>query len=160
MKINIIKQADCGKVSQPDTPTLTYNIGYVPDDESFHIRVITNTGGGFFSVEWISLDDILSCVENRETFNANIFASLFKSKSANNSGFLAAALKAEKLLLPYKETKRLHTFGDVAAFKQSMQKHLKKDLPDVVAEREAAKEAKQKALAEELLKRQASKNTK
>ncbi|WP_371376779.1 hypothetical protein [Thalassotalea aquiviva] len=101
MKINIIKQAVCGKVSQPDTPTLTYNIGYAPNDKSFHIRVITNTGGGFFSVEWISLDDILSCVENRETFNANIFASLFKSKSANNSGFLAAALKAEKLLFSW-----------------------------------------------------------
>ena len=48
--------------------------------------------------------------------------------------FLAAALKAESLLLPVKETKRLHTLGDISAFNKSMQKLVKSkvSLPDTV----------------------------
>ena len=152
MNINILKIARCGKVSIPEKETLTYNIGHEADD--YYFRVTDNDGGGFFSTEWVSLEDMLECVPENESFNATIFALLFKSKSANNAGFIAASLKAESLLLPHKETKRLHTLGDVSAFTKAMQKLVKSkvSLPDVIAEREAKKEAKQKALMEKLAK--------
>ena len=150
MTLNIIKKANCGKVSNPGKPTLTYNIGHDADTKDFHFRVTDNNSGGFFSHEWIALSSIVQAVKNRGTFNANIFTELFESKSANNSGFLAAALKAEKLLLQHKDTKRLHTFGDVESFTESMQKLLKVSLPDEVAEREALKEAKRIELEKKL----------
>ncbi len=150
MTFNIIKKAQCGKVSNPDKPTLTYNIGHDADNQSFHFRITDNSSGGFFSHEWIALSSIVLTVENSATFNANIFTNLFESKSANNSGFLAAALKAEKLLLPYKDTKRLHKFGNVDAFNKSMQKLLNVSLPDEVAEREAVKESKRLELEKKL----------
>ncbi len=150
MTFNIIKKAQCGKVSNPAIKTLTYNIGHNADNQSFHFRITDNSGGGFFSHEWIALSSIALTVENSDTFNANIFTELFESKSANNSGFLAAALKTEKLLLPYKDTKRLHKFGNVEVFKKSMQKLLNVSLPDEVAEREAAKEAKRIELEKKL----------
>ncbi len=150
MTFNIIKKANCGKVSSPEKQTLTYNIGYDTDTKAFHFRVTDNNGGGFFSHEWIALSSITQAIKNRGTFNANIFTDLFESKSANNSGFLAAALKAEKLLLPHKDTKRLHKFGDVDAFTKSMQKLLKVSLPDEVAKREALKEAKRIELEKKL----------
>mgnify|MGYP000321053968 CR=1 FL=1 len=159
MNINILKIARCGKVSTPEKETLTYNIGHEADE--YYFRVTDNDGGGFFSTEWLNLKDMLECVPEDKPFNAAIFAPLFKNKSANNAGFIAATLKAESLLIPHKETKRLHTLGDVLAFTKAMEKLVKSkvSLPDIVAEREAEKAAKLKALAEKLSKAQAkSKN--
>jgi len=150
MKINILKKAHCGKVSTSEKETLTYNIG--DSDEEYYFRVTDNTGGGYFSNEWVSLNDITELLPNDTPFNASALAPLFKSKSANNAGFLAAALKAESLLLPVKETKRLHTLGDISSLIKTMQKLVKGkvSLPDEIAEREAVKEAKRTALAEKL----------
>ena len=150
MNINILKKAHCGKVSTPEKETLTYNIGNI--DSDYYFRITDNTSGGYFSYEWVSLNDISELLPNDTPFNASALTPLFKSKSANNAGFLAAALKAESLLLPVKETKRLHTLGDITAFNKSMQKLVKSkvSLPDDIAKREAAKEAKLKALAEKL----------
>lgn len=108
--------------------------------------------GGYFSNEWVSLNEITERLPNLKPFNASALTPLFKSKSANNAGFLAAALKAESLLLPVKETKRLHTLSDISAFIKSMAKLVKSkvSLPDEIAEREAVKAAKLKALAEKL----------
>jgi hypothetical protein len=146
----IIKKAQCGKVSTPEKETLTYNIGQCGDE--YYFRITDNIGGGFFSHEWISLSDITECLPVDSNFNATALTPLFKSKSANNAGFLAAALKSESLLLPFKETKRLHTIGDISAFTKAMQKLVKSkvSLPDEIAEREAVKEAKLKALADKL----------
>jgi len=150
MNITIIKKTQCGKVSTPEKETLTYNIGHC--DDEYYFRVTDNLGGGFFSHEWISLSDITECLPADSNFNATALTPLFKSKSANNAGFLAAALKAESLLLPFKETKRLHTLSDLSAFTKTMQKLVKSkvSLPDEIAEREALKEAKLKALTDKL----------
>jgi hypothetical protein len=155
MNINILKKAHCGKVSTPEKETLTYNIGHSSDE--YYFRITDNDTGGYFSNEWVSLNDISKLLPNDTPFNASALTPLFKSKSANNAGFLAAALKAESLLLPVKETKRLHTLGDFDAFNKAMQKLVKSkvSLPDVIAEREAAKEAKLKALADKLAKSKA-----
>ena len=60
-------------------------------------------------------------------------------------------------MLPVKETKRLHTLGDISAFSKAMQKLVKSkvSLPDEIAEREAVKKAKLKALTEKLAKTKA-----
>jgi len=150
MNITIIKKTNCGKVSTPEKETLTYNIGHC--DDEYYFRITDNVGGGFFSHEWISLNDITQCLPTDSNFNATALTPLFKSKSANNAGFLAAVLKSEYLLLRFKETKRLHTVGDISAFTKTMQKLVKNkvSLPDVIADREAVKEAKLKALADKL----------
>jgi hypothetical protein len=153
---NILKIATCGKVSLPDDHTLTYNIGYLAADKTLHLRITDNTTGGLFSPEWVSLAAILSTIEKRPTtdssFNAKILTHLFTSASANNAGFLAAALKAEGILVPYKESKRLHVLGDVKAFEKSLQPLIKDkvSLHDVVAERAALKAKVQAGNAKKL----------
>jgi hypothetical protein len=148
--INILKKAHCGKVSTPEKESLTYNIGNNGGDE-YYFRITDNIGGGYFSKEWVNLNDITQHLPTDSNFNAAVLAPLFKSKSANNAGFLAAALKAESLLIPVKETKRLHSLGDLVAFNKAMQKLVKSkiSLPDEIAKREAEKEAKRIALAEQ-----------
>ncbi|PCI58793.1 MAG: hypothetical protein COB35_12965 [Gammaproteobacteria bacterium] len=150
MQINILKKAQYGKVSTPEKETLTYNIGNIDGD--FYFRITDNIGGGYFSNEWLNLNDIAEHLPNDTPFNASALAPLFKSKSTNNAGFMAAALKAESLLHPVKDTKRLHTLGDLTALNKAMQKLIKSNvsLSDEIAERETVKAAKRKALAEKL----------
>ncbi|WP_371195002.1 hypothetical protein [Glaciecola sp. SC05] len=161
--INILKVATCGKVTSPEQATLTYNVGYDTADKTLLLRVTDNATSGLFSTEWIALADILATIEQRtkpnDSFNARLFASLFSSASANNSGFLAAALKAEGILVPFKDSKRLHYLGDVKSFESTMQKLIKDkvSLPDVVAERGAAK-AKLRAENEKQLAAKRAKN--
>lgn len=144
-KIDILKISTCGKVTLPSDHPLTYNIGHDTTQKILLLGVTDNDTGGLFLNEWIALADVLSAIDKRPTldksFNARIFTNLFKSQSANNAGFLAAALKAENVLVPFKESKRLHDIGDVQAFTDSMQPLIddKVSLPDVVAERDAAK---------------------
>jgi hypothetical protein len=160
--INILKISTCGKVTLPDDHTLTYNIGYDTNQKTLLARITDNDTGGLFSNEWITLDDIITTIEKRPTpdtsFNARIFTPLYTSASANNAGFLAAALKAENILVPFKDSKRLHDLGGIKAFENSMQTLIKDkvNLHDVVAERDAAK-AKVRAENERKLK--ASKST-
>jgi hypothetical protein len=157
VQINILKISTCGKVTLPNDHTLTYNIGYDTTTKTLLVRLTDNDTGGLFSNEWITLDDILATIEKRPTpdtsFNARIFTPLYKSQSANNAGFLAAALKAENILVPFKDSKRLHDMGDIKAFTDSMQPLIKDkvSLHDVVAERDAAK-AKVRAVNERKLK--------
>ena len=144
-KIDILEISTCGKVSAPSDHTLTYNIGWDTAAKTLLVRLTDNDTGGLFSNEWITLDDIVTTIEKRlspdKSFNAKIFTSLYKSQSANNAGFLSAALKAENILVPFKGSKRLHNIGDVNAFTDSIQTLIKDkvSLPDVVAERDAIK---------------------
>jgi hypothetical protein len=160
--INILKISTCGKVTLPDDHTLTYNIGYDTNQKTLLARITDNDTGGLFSNEWITLDDIITTIEKRPSpdtsFNAKIFTSLYKSQSANNAGFLTAALKAECILVSFKDSKRLHDLGDIKAFENSMQPLIKDkvSLHDVVAERDIAK-AKVRAENERKLKANSSK---
>ena len=145
MQIQILKKAHCGKIPTPENETLTHHVGH--SEGKLHLRITGNTGGGFFSDEWIQLSDILETLSEQETFSTTILAPLFQSKSANNAGFLVAALKAECIILPIEGKKRLFSLGDVEPFVTAMNKLNKKkvSLSDEVAERKAEKEAKRLA---------------
>jgi hypothetical protein len=155
MNIRIIKITDCGKLTAPNATTLTYNIG-VADSSNIHFRVTDNKVCGLFSPEWIALDAILDTVKDMpdaKPFSALIFDRLFTYRSANNAGFLVAALLAEGVLQRYKETKRMVIMGEPDKFLEYIQPLVDSDtsLHDVIAERLEARKLKEvereKALA-------------
>jgi hypothetical protein len=155
MNIRIIKIADCGKLTSPETTTLTYNLG-VDASSNIHFRITDNKTGGLFSPEWIALDAILDTVKtapDAKPFSALIFDRLFTYRSANNAGFLVAALLAEGVLQRYKETKRMLMLGNPDEFLADIKPLLDSDtsLHDVIAERLEARKLKEvereKALA-------------
>jgi len=149
----IIKKSTAPKMSPRAQGSLTYHVGYDETDKTFHFRITANSDGGFFSNEWIALNDILNTIETTspyKPFKALIFKSLYDSKGSNNHGFLAAALSTEKLLLPVEKQLMSHTLGDVKSFKAAMQQLIKDkvSLEDDVAEAEKIKEAKRAELIE------------
>ena len=129
--LRIIKKSTCPKLSTRAKGSLTYHACYAATDKSFHIRITANAGG-FFSNEYISLDDVLATIESNgsdSAFKALLFKPFYQSKGANNHGFLAAALLAEGVLKP-KEGKALSfVLGDVPAFKTAMNKLIKEKGP-------------------------------
>jgi len=105
---------------------LTYHIGIDPGSE-IYLRVHSNTGGGFFSQEWISLRDILTALKKRpdgKPITSILLNSLFRGKSANTPGFMMAVLLHEKVVRSMQVKLRRHELMDTSAFKAKVDKLL------------------------------------
>jgi hypothetical protein len=105
---------------------LTYHIGSMPDGE-IYLRVHGNTGGGFFSQEWVALADILTALKKRpegKPITSILLNSVFRGKSANTPGFLLAVLLHEKVIRSMQGKLRRHELMDTSAFKAKEDKLL------------------------------------
>ena len=117
----ILKTATCKTISAKST--LTYQIG--SEDDEIHVRITKNTGGGFFSDEWVSLIDIRSVLDEQlegTPVTSFLLQPLFRGKSVNTPAFLLAALAHEKLLRPMKGKKRNHEPVDPEEFTAMVEK--------------------------------------
>ena len=104
--MKVIKAGACVTLSQKSR--LSYQIA-TDEDSGLHVRITKNTGSGFFSNEWISMDDVRTVLEEQPEgtrVTSLMLQSLFKGKSVNTPAFLLAALAHEKLLYPMKGKKR------------------------------------------------------
>lgn len=107
--LKIIQTSKCQTISGKST--LTYNVG-VDDEGQIAVRVFSNSGGGFFSNEWVLIDDIttlLGDVTGEHITSINLIP-LFRGKSVNTPGYLLAVLVNEKLLRPFEDKKRQFTY--------------------------------------------------
>ena len=94
--IKLIKIGSCHNISGKHK--LTYQIG-CNESQEICLRVIENSGGGYFSPEWVSLPAIKKAFEtgSSPTTSSSLF-SLFKGKSVNTPAFLLAVLLSEGLV--------------------------------------------------------------
>lgn len=96
LSMRIIKITTCPTCS--GKAQLTYHFGCTKDNQ-VHIRILENSGGGFFSEEWISLEATLTALDKApHPITAVPFINLFIGKSVNTPGFLLAVLKHEGLV--------------------------------------------------------------
>jgi len=94
--IRIIKIATCPNCSGKST--LTYHLGCTSDN-AIYFLVYSNSGGGFFSPEWVKLSDIQAALaKSPKPITSYALTNLFKGKSVNTPGFLMATLKQEGLV--------------------------------------------------------------
>jgi len=93
----IIRTSKCQTISKKST--LTYNLSR-DDKDNIYIRISNNSGGGFFSNEWILLDNITELISIASDITSHALFSLFKGKSVNTPSFLLAALLQEGILSP------------------------------------------------------------
>ncbi len=96
LPMRIIKIATCPTCS--GKATLTYHFGCTTDNQ-VHICIVANSGGGFFSEEWVPLKGIQEALDKApHPITAIPFINLFIGKSVNTPGFLLAVLKHEGLV--------------------------------------------------------------
>jgi len=120
--MRVLKTANCKTLSGKST--LTYQIGCTPES-IIHLRICKNSGGGYFSDEWVSLDDIQDVLKERPGGTpvlAHLLTPLLKGKSVNTSAFLLAALSHLKLLRPLPKKKRHHELLDPGPFLDTVEK--------------------------------------
>jgi hypothetical protein len=143
--MKVLKTSTCKTLSAKST--LTYQIG-TQDDESVHVRISKNTGGGFFSDEWISLDDIRAILDEHPEgtpVTSFILQPLFHGKSVNTPAFLLAALASEKLLRPMKGKKRSHEPVDSEEFTAMVEKMTSSNVKPKGAVKKTTKRVAKKA---------------
>lgn len=93
----ILKIGSCSTLSGKGN--LGYQVGCSDQAEIF-FRITANSGGGWFSADWLSLKVILSAIgKANKPFTSFALHSLFIGKSVNTSAFLFAALKQEGLVI-------------------------------------------------------------
>lgn len=108
----VIKSAKAPKISARASGLLHYEVGK-NDEGRYALRITANDTGGLFSKHWLSLDDILALLDilKDAPFKSVVLRALFVRGSANNHGFLAAILRAEKLLVAAEPNSPFHRVG-------------------------------------------------
>ena len=124
--IRVIKVDSCSTSS--GKATLTYHIGCTTDKD-IQFRVVTNTGGGLFSPEWISLSDIQPAFEQASfPLTSFPFIKLYQGKSTNTPAFLMAVLKNEGLVRNLEGKIRGYETLDRKAFMDEMNSLIASDI--------------------------------
>lgn len=150
--IRIIYHEECAKLTARGKGVLSYEFGISDSSGEIFIRIAANSQGGTCSFEWVPLKAIEDLLEGngKENFSAILFKKAFVSKSANNHGFLAAVLKAEKVIGAAPEQPSQLTFLSFDSMRDQIN-HLKLedvDLPDLVAaDLKSREEKKQQRIA-------------
>jgi hypothetical protein len=140
--MHVIKTVTCKTLSGKST--LTYQIGCNPDS-TIHLRITKNSGGGFFSDEWVKYEDIQAVLKERSKDSpimSHFISPLLKGKSSNTSGFIMAALSHLKLIRPLPKKKRLHELLDPKPFLETVEKLMSSDVkPKATAKKTVRKKA-------------------
>jgi len=112
--IKVIKIGSCHNISGKHK--LTYQIG-CNESQEICFRVIENSGGGYFSSEWVTLPTVVSAIDTgpTPTTSSSLF-SVFKGKSVNTPAFLLAVLVNEKLVELHTENTRAYQLTNHEAF--------------------------------------------
>jgi hypothetical protein len=88
-----------------------------------YVRIHKNSSNGFFSREWIALQDIQKTIAEipaGKPVTAISLSDLFAGKSVNTPGFLLAVLVREQLLVPMEGKKRSHEAVSPAKFREKV----------------------------------------
>lgn len=106
--VTIIKTGTAAKLSPRGDGQLTFQVGRVGD--VVHVRIFHNESAGRFSKEWVSIGALRAALgklpKNQPHFKAATgLRPAWKGQSACNSGFGAAILKSEAVLVPDVEKK-------------------------------------------------------
>jgi hypothetical protein len=104
--------------------TLTYAIA-CDQQKTLHLQITANTGGGFFSQEWVPLTRIQQILKEcaaTKAITSICLWPLFRGQSVNTPAFLLAVLRAEKLVRPLPGRQRVHELCDPADFQTRMDK--------------------------------------
>lgn len=121
-QMRVLKTSTCKTLSGKST--LTYQIGTAPDS-TLHLRISKNSGGGFFSDEWVPFDAVLDALEKLPEvtgISSYYLAHLFNGKSVNTPSFLLSVLKHLKVIRALPNNKRHHELLDQRPFLDQVQK--------------------------------------
>ena len=143
-EVRILKIASCPSLS--GRSTLIYHVcckRFVAEGEasSIQVRVFANSGGGFFSNEWVELSAIqqaLDKVPDGIAVTAHVLSPLFRGRSVNTQAFLLSLVKHEGLVSSEKDSKGRYARADASNFLAEVEALIASDV-DLQVEEKVAK---------------------
>jgi hypothetical protein len=91
--------------------SITYAVLKNAESQTVYFSIVANDGAGQFSNELVSFDKIQQCLAKldvKKPVAAKIFAPAFVGRSANQPGFLVAAMRQEEILAATVDASHLH----------------------------------------------------
>ncbi len=114
--IEAIYTGECQSLSGQSS--LTYAIGRHPEDQTLHLRIVANTGGGMFCDEWASGSAIDALVQSSAVLISRSMCELHAGRSINTGGFVLSILKHLGLVRVNAENSRHHEMAPGTTFEQ------------------------------------------
>jgi hypothetical protein len=110
---NVVLEGKAKKLSPKTQNHVFYELSVHDDLNALFLRLSGNEGGGLHSKEWVVFEDIVAVLneQDEKPFKSTVFKSVFKGGSANNAGFMAAALRGLLLILPSEKSVFLHVLA-------------------------------------------------
>ena len=123
----ILKKGTCPTLTGKSK--LSYVIG-CNDQNDVYIRIAANTGGGFYSGEWVSVKDIETALtKTPDEITSQNLLKIFRGRSVNSAGFLLAVLKHEGVVEAVKGKQRKHLYVDIGRLTDLNKTDIKKAAP-------------------------------
>lgn len=120
----LLKTAKAPKLGKNAEGGIHYQIVTDSQRQDPMFKIVGNEGGGYYSKEVVAFRDVEACFAEQpkdQPFPSKLLQAVFKGRSSNNAGFLAAILRAEGLLALALDTEGRHiTAGDWASWKASV----------------------------------------
>lgn len=116
-EVRVLAVETCPSITRKSK--LTYHVGILGSE--IQLKIHANSGGGFFSEEWVPLSDIVDRLPPAGPFTSRVLNTLFTGKSTNTPGFLMAVLRNEGLVQPSTAKRRCWELGNVMAFEQQVE---------------------------------------
>ena len=110
---NVVLEGKAKKLSPKTQNHVFYELSVHDDLNTLFLRLSGNEGGGLHSKEWVAFENIVAVLNEQDDkpFKSTVFKSVFKGGSANNAGFMAAALRGLLLILPSEKSVFLHVLA-------------------------------------------------
>ena len=110
---NIVLEGKAKKLSPKTQNHVFYELSVHDDLNALFLRLSGNEGGGLHSKEWVAFEDVVAVLNEQDDkpFKSTVLKSVFKGGSANNAGFMAAALRGLLLILPSEKSVFLHVLA-------------------------------------------------
>ncbi len=115
--VRIVKRASCPSVSGKSS--LAYEVGVDEKTKDVQLRVVSNSGRGCFSQQWVKVDAIRAHLDKAPkggTVTSYVLAPLFRGVSQNTAGFVWGVLLHAGFVTPSKEKKRAYDRADPKPF--------------------------------------------
>ena len=113
--IRVLKDGNCPSLT--GRSALGYQLG-LKDESELYLRLVSNTGSGFFSKEWIACTVIEQLITGAAELTSTSFKTLFPNKSVNTGGFVMAVIKALGLIQSNVLNSRWHEQAKEMTFEQ------------------------------------------
>lgn len=118
---------------------LTYEVGADPA-KGLHARITKNTGSGWFSKNWVALQDVHELLTREgPPITFGTLLPLYAGRSVNTAGFLLAVLRHEGLVQPMADRPRCYERREAKAFFEEIESLLGKAEAPAKAARAAKK---------------------